>query len=144
MFSIVRYRSRADFGKDDFRLTLPRFSEENFAKNLTLVDGINAIAEKYKASNSQVTLAWILASHPSCTFSLLFSLFSTHLCIPSSRPHPRISLKRPSRGKRKGCAPSALSRGRAGDSQALRGGGGARRALPGGALGFDPGRMLAA
>lgn len=50
---------------------MPRFSEENFAKNLTLVDGIKAIAEKYNATTSQVTLAWILASHPTCKSAFL-------------------------------------------------------------------------
>ncbi|KLO06560.1 Aldo/keto reductase [Schizopora paradoxa] len=73
-----RYRSRADFGEGDFRLTLPRFSEENFPKNLTLVDGIKAIAEKYKATTSQVTLAWILAEHP------------TFVPIPGSRSKERV------------------------------------------------------
>jgi len=58
-----RYRSRADFGEGDIRLRLPRFSEENFPKNLVLTDQIKAIADKYKATPSQVTLAWILAEY---------------------------------------------------------------------------------
>ncbi|EJC99943.1 Aldo/keto reductase [Fomitiporia mediterranea MF3/22] len=57
-----RFRSRADFDDNDFRLLLPRFSEENFPKNVTLVDKIQAIAKKYNATPSQITLAWILAT----------------------------------------------------------------------------------
>ncbi|KAH8111783.1 Aldo/keto reductase [Phellopilus nigrolimitatus] len=60
-----RYRSRADFGADDSRLYMPRFSEENFPKNLVLSDKLKAIADKYNATPSQVTLAWILAEHDS-------------------------------------------------------------------------------
>jgi len=43
---------------------LPRFSDENFPKNLELVDKFNAVAEKYNATSSQIALAWILAEHP--------------------------------------------------------------------------------
>ena len=64
---VRRYRSRADFDKTDFRLLLPRFSEENFAKNVALVDKFEAIAKKLNATASQVALAWILAEHPNCT-----------------------------------------------------------------------------
>jgi len=58
-----RFRSRADFAPDDFRLLLPRFSEENFPKNLGLVDKLQSIAEKTGLKSSQVTLAWIMAEH---------------------------------------------------------------------------------
>ncbi|TDL15053.1 Aldo/keto reductase [Rickenella mellea] len=74
-----RYRSRADFAPDDFRLHLPRFSEENFSKNLVLADKIKVIAEKYNATSSQVTLAWILAS------------YSTFIPIPGSRSTSRVA-----------------------------------------------------
>ncbi|KAL5531251.1 hypothetical protein ACEPAG_4128 [Sanghuangporus baumii] len=57
-----KYRSRSDFGEGDVRSCLPRFSEENFPKNLTLVDKIQSIANKYNATPSQITLAWILAT----------------------------------------------------------------------------------
>ena len=66
---INRYRSRADFDQDDYRLILPRWSEENFPKNLEVVDKLKQIAEKYSATPSQVTLAWILAEHPTCQSS---------------------------------------------------------------------------
>lgn len=47
-------------------MNLPRFSAENFHKNVELTDSIKAIADKYKSTPSQVTLAWILAESPNC------------------------------------------------------------------------------
>jgi aryl-alcohol dehydrogenase-like predicted oxidoreductase len=55
------YKSRADFEPGDFRLKNPRFSEENFPKNLALVDKIKSIADAKGVTNSQLTLAWVLA-----------------------------------------------------------------------------------
>ena len=54
-------RSPSDFEEGDFRKFAPRFSEENFPKNLKLVDQITEIAKKKDATASQLTLAWILA-----------------------------------------------------------------------------------
>ncbi|CAF9923888.1 MAG: hypothetical protein GOMPHAMPRED_003477 [Gomphillus americanus] len=54
------YKSRADFEEGDFRLHNPRFSEENFPKNLELVDKIQEIAKKKGATSGQLTLAWLL------------------------------------------------------------------------------------
>ncbi|KAJ3153277.1 hypothetical protein HDU89_000908 [Geranomyces variabilis] len=54
-------RSRADLAADDYRLHLPRFSEENFSKNLKLVDQIQALAEKKGVTPTQLTLAWLMA-----------------------------------------------------------------------------------
>lgn len=54
-------RSPKDFEKGDFRTFAPRFSEENFPKNLELVDRITELAKKKGATPSQLTLAWILA-----------------------------------------------------------------------------------
>lgn len=54
-------RSPKDFEEGDFRKGAPRFSEENFPKNLQLVDTINEIAKKKGVTPSQLTLAWILA-----------------------------------------------------------------------------------
>ncbi|KAF9490927.1 Aldo/keto reductase [Pleurotus eryngii] len=58
-----RFRSPDDFDQDDIRRWLPRFSAQNFPKNLEAVDKIKAIANKHNATPSQVTLAWILTSH---------------------------------------------------------------------------------
>ncbi|KAG6908484.1 hypothetical protein DXG01_004487 [Tephrocybe rancida] len=46
------------------RHTLPRFSEENFPKNLKIVDELQKFADKYSATTGQISLAWILAEHP--------------------------------------------------------------------------------
>lgn len=54
-------RSPKDFEEGDFRKFAPRFSEENFPKNLALVDKINDLAKKKGVTPSQLTLAWILA-----------------------------------------------------------------------------------
>ncbi|KAF7324359.1 Aldo-ket-red domain-containing protein [Mycena sanguinolenta] len=59
-----RYRSPEDFEEGDIRRRLPRFSSENFPKNLVLVEHFEALGQKYKASPSQIALAWILAQHP--------------------------------------------------------------------------------
>ncbi|KAI5116237.1 hypothetical protein M0805_003298 [Coniferiporia weirii] len=56
-------RSRADFEENDLRLLLPRFSEENFAKNLELADKLKLVGDKYGATSSQVALAWLLAEY---------------------------------------------------------------------------------
>ncbi|MCW2748101.1 MAG: aldo/keto reductase [Nocardioidaceae bacterium] len=50
-----------DFAEDDFRRTDPRFSAENFDKNLELVDKITELAEAKGVTASQLTLAWAIA-----------------------------------------------------------------------------------
>jgi hypothetical protein len=54
-------RNPDDFEEGDFRKNAPRFSAENFPKNLELVDHITEIAKKKNVTPSQLTLAWILA-----------------------------------------------------------------------------------
>ena len=54
-------RSPDDFAKDDARRMLPRFSPENFSKNLKLVDQITELADKKGVKASQLTLAWLMA-----------------------------------------------------------------------------------
>jgi aryl-alcohol dehydrogenase-like predicted oxidoreductase len=51
----------ADLGADDFRRTLPRFSDDNLDANLQLVEEIRAVATRYDATPGQVALAWVLA-----------------------------------------------------------------------------------
>lgn len=53
-------KSPNDFDDDDFRKFAPRFSAENFEKNLALVDKIRAFAQEKHATPSQLTLAWLL------------------------------------------------------------------------------------
>ena len=54
-------KSPDDFEEGDFRRMCPRFSEENFPKNLELVDTLTAMAKKKGCTPGQLTLAWILA-----------------------------------------------------------------------------------
>ncbi|KAI9793530.1 MAG: hypothetical protein M1816_007963 [Peltula sp. TS41687] len=56
-----QYRSRDDFEEGDFRKISPRFSAENFPKNLKLVDQLVEFAKKKGCTASQLTLAWLLA-----------------------------------------------------------------------------------
>jgi len=55
-----QYKSPSDFEAGDFRTFAPRFSEENFPKNLKLVDAIGALAKKKGCSPAQLSLAWVL------------------------------------------------------------------------------------
>lgn len=54
-------KSPDDFGEGDARSLFPRFSKENFHKNLELVDALQQIAEKKGVTPGQLTLAWLLA-----------------------------------------------------------------------------------
>ncbi len=49
------------FDKSDFRSALPRFSPEARAANQAVVDALNAIASRKKATTAQVALAWLLS-----------------------------------------------------------------------------------
>ena len=49
------------FAPNDFRNTVPRFSEENRKANQALVDRIAAFAERKGATPAQIALAWVLA-----------------------------------------------------------------------------------
>lgn len=52
------------FDKNDFRNTVPRFSEENRKANQALVDLLGRIAKEKSATNAQIALAWLLAQKP--------------------------------------------------------------------------------
>lgn len=54
-------KSPDDFEEGDFRRSAPRFSKENFPKNLKLVDQMTAFAKKKEATPGQLTLAWLMA-----------------------------------------------------------------------------------
>ena len=54
-------KSPDDFEEGDFRKMSPRFSKENFPKNLELVNTLSAMAKKKGCTPGQLTLAWILA-----------------------------------------------------------------------------------
>ncbi|KAL8634555.1 MAG: hypothetical protein Q9228_007851, partial [Teloschistes exilis] len=53
-------KSPADFSETDFRKISPRFSEENFPKNLQLVDKLSEIAKRKNITSGQLTLAWLM------------------------------------------------------------------------------------
>ena len=55
------YKSPADFEDGDFRKIVPRYSEENFPKNLKLADRIGEIAKKKGCTAGQLVLAWLMA-----------------------------------------------------------------------------------
>ncbi|KAF2827929.1 Aldo/keto reductase [Ophiobolus disseminans] len=52
--------SPADFEEGDFRKYAPRYSEENFPKNLELVKKLGEIARVKGCSTGQLSLAWLL------------------------------------------------------------------------------------
>jgi aryl-alcohol dehydrogenase-like predicted oxidoreductase len=54
---IKRYE---DLAADDWRRNAPRFQGENFAKNLDLVRGVEALAAEKGCTSSQLALAWVL------------------------------------------------------------------------------------
>ena len=53
-------RSVYDFADDDWRKTNPRFTGENFTRNLAIVDTVRAIGAEIGATPAQTALAWIL------------------------------------------------------------------------------------
>ncbi|KAJ9126789.1 hypothetical protein QFC24_001821 [Naganishia onofrii] len=57
-------KSPEDFEADDFRRYSPRFSQENFAKNLEAVDAMKAFADRKGCTVGQLSLAWLLAQGP--------------------------------------------------------------------------------
>jgi len=55
-----QFKSRSDLVEGDLRLLLPRFSEENFSKNLELVENVVKLAKKKGCTAGQLALAWLL------------------------------------------------------------------------------------
>jgi aryl-alcohol dehydrogenase-like predicted oxidoreductase len=56
------YKSKNDLPEDDTRAQrFPRFSPENFDKNLKLVERVREIAERKGVTPGQLALAWVLA-----------------------------------------------------------------------------------
>lgn len=50
-----------DLPEDDYRRTDPRYSPDNFASNMAMVDVVKSIAERHDVSPAQIALAWLLA-----------------------------------------------------------------------------------
>jgi aryl-alcohol dehydrogenase-like predicted oxidoreductase len=54
-------RSVEDLTDDDWRKTNPRFTGENFQRNLRIVDEVETVAAEAGATPAQIALAWLLA-----------------------------------------------------------------------------------
>jgi len=59
-FLTGQIRSVDDFADDDWRKTNPRFTGENFQRNLRIVDEVEAVAAEVGATPAQIALAWLL------------------------------------------------------------------------------------
>ena len=60
-FLTGQIRTPDDIPDDDWRKTNPRFTGENFQRNLAIVDEVAAIAAEAGATPAQIALAWLLA-----------------------------------------------------------------------------------
>jgi len=60
-FLTGQIRTPGDIPDDDWRKTNPRFTGENFQRNLAIVDEVQAIAAEAGATPAQIALAWLLA-----------------------------------------------------------------------------------
>src|SRR5688572_11153305 len=56
-----KIRTVDDFADDDWRKTNPRFTGENFRRNLAIVDEVKAIGAENGATPAQTALAWLLS-----------------------------------------------------------------------------------
>jgi aryl-alcohol dehydrogenase-like predicted oxidoreductase len=54
-------RAPEDLSDDDWRKSNPRFTGENFRRNLRIVDEVKAVAAEAGATPAQIALAWLLA-----------------------------------------------------------------------------------
>jgi len=60
-FLTGQLKSPDDFAEGDFRKFAPKYSKENFPKNLELVRKIEALAKHKGCTPGQLSLAWLLA-----------------------------------------------------------------------------------
>jgi aryl-alcohol dehydrogenase-like predicted oxidoreductase len=60
-FLTGQIRTPDDIPDDDWRKTNPRFTGENFGRNLAIVDEVQAVAAQAGATPAQIALAWLLA-----------------------------------------------------------------------------------
>ncbi|HET7250987.1 MAG TPA: aldo/keto reductase [Gemmatimonadales bacterium] len=56
-----RFKKLEDLAADDYRRHNPRFQGENFSRNQTLANAVQALAREKKCTSSQLALAWVLA-----------------------------------------------------------------------------------
>lgn len=60
-FLTGQFRSPSDFPDDDYRRFHPRFTGDNFEKNIALVREIEAMAAEKGCTAAQLAIAWVLA-----------------------------------------------------------------------------------
>jgi aryl-alcohol dehydrogenase-like predicted oxidoreductase len=60
-FLTGQIRTVEDIPDDDWRKTNPRFTGQNFRRNLAIVDQVRAVAAEAGATPAQIALAWLLA-----------------------------------------------------------------------------------
>ena len=60
-FLTGQFTAASDLPSDDFRSSIPRFSADNFAQNLRIVDEARAVADDARATPAQVAIAWLYA-----------------------------------------------------------------------------------
>ncbi len=89
-FLTGKIRSPEQLADDDWRKTNPRFTGENFQRNLRIVDEVEAVASEAGATPGQVALAWLLPGR-------------RHAPIPGTRRLPRGGehRRRPPRAERR-------------------------------------------
>ena len=62
-FLAGRFRSPDDLSPDDWRRTNPRFTGENFRRNLALADRVRELAGQKGCTPAQLALAWLIRRH---------------------------------------------------------------------------------
>jgi aryl-alcohol dehydrogenase-like predicted oxidoreductase len=60
-FLTAKITSLDDLADNDWRRSMPRFEQENFLRNMELVERIRAVAAKKGCAPAQLALAWVLA-----------------------------------------------------------------------------------
>jgi aryl-alcohol dehydrogenase-like predicted oxidoreductase len=63
-FLTGRFRTLDDLQANDYRRFTPRFQDENFRKNVVLVQRVEALAKANGITPGQLALAWVLAQAP--------------------------------------------------------------------------------
>jgi aryl-alcohol dehydrogenase-like predicted oxidoreductase len=60
-FLTAKIANLDDLADNDWRRSMPRFEQENFGRNMELVESIKALAARKGCSTAQLALAWVLA-----------------------------------------------------------------------------------
>ncbi len=63
-FLTGKMNENTKFDSSDFRSTLPRFTPDALKANQVLIELLNGIAERKKATPAQIALSWLLAQKP--------------------------------------------------------------------------------